>query len=143
MPMEHPLETEEEFGIEPDAVPYVSETVSHDLVLLGKLIAKQCMADRDKLDFRDFLEICGSTIKRGLPCHVLPFAELIERLGRKTALRILKKYGSGSEVLKALTNEKQTEKEFKEIEGIGKILGQRIIDRRKELIVNLQRKITL
>ena len=134
---------EEEFGIEPDAVPYVSETVSGDLFLLGKLIAKQCMGDRDKLNFCDFLEMCASMIKKGLPYQVLPFAEIIERLGRKTALRILQKYGSGSEVLKVLADEKQTEKEFKEIDGIGKILGQRIVDKRKELIRNLQRKITL
>jgi len=134
---------ENEFGIEPDSIPYVSGTVSQDLSLLGKLIVKQCMGDREKLNFSDFLEMSASVVKEGLPYQVLPFGELIDRLSRKTALRILEKYGSGSEVLKTLAEETRTEKEFREIEGIGRVLGQRIIDKRKELIANLQRKITL
>jgi len=139
-----PLEKiEEEFGIEPDGIPYASETISNELVLLGKLIDNQCMGDRDKLNFCDFLGICASTIKRGLPHHVLPFPELIDRLGRKTAMKVAQKYGSGSEILRVLADEKLVEKEFREIEGIGRTLGQRIVDKRKELIVNLQRKITL
>jgi Holliday junction resolvasome RuvABC DNA-binding subunit len=69
--------------------------------------------------------------------------ELIDRLGRKTALKILYRYGSAKEILRVLSDEKRTEKEFREIEGIGKIMGQRIIDERKGLIANLQTKIIL
>jgi replicative superfamily II helicase len=139
-----PLERiEKEFGLEPDSIPYTCQTVYQDLNLLAKLVRKQCMGDHDKVNFCNFVEMSANSIKRGLPCQVLPFVELIERLGRKTALRILYRYGSAREILRVLSDEKRTEKEFKEIEGIGKIMGQRIIDERKGLIVNLQTKITL
>jgi len=139
-----PLEKiEQEFGLEPDGIPYTCQTVYQDLNLLAKLIRKQCMGDHDKVNFCNFLEMSASSLKRGLPYQVLPFAELIDRLGRKTALKILYRYGSAKEILRVLSDEKRTEKEFREIEGIGKIMGQRIIDERKGLIVNLQTKITL
>jgi hypothetical protein len=139
-----PLEKiENNYGIESDAIPYFSNIIAQDLVLLGKLITKQSMGNSDLQNFSDFLEISSSVIKKGLPYQVLPFGELIERLGRKTALNILEKYRSEQELLKVLSDESRTEKEFKEIEGIAKILGQRIIEKRKELIANLQRKITL
>jgi len=139
-----PLEKiEQEFGLEPDGIPYTCQTVYQDLNLLAKLTRKQCMGDHDKVNFCNFLEMSASSLKRGLPYQVLPFAELIDRLGRKTALKILYRYGSAKEILRVLSDEKRTEKEFREIEGIGKIMGQRIIDERKGLIVNLQTKITL
>jgi replicative superfamily II helicase len=139
-----PLEKiEQEFGLEPDGIPYACQTVYQDLSLLAKLVRKQCMGDHDKVEFCNFLELSASSLKRGLPYQVLPFAELIDRLGRKTALKILYKYDSAKEILKVLSDEKRTEREFREIEGIGKIMGQRIIDERKGLIANLQRKITL
>jgi replicative superfamily II helicase len=136
-------EIEQEFGLEPDGVPYICQTVYQDLNLLAKLIRKQCMGDHDKVNFCNFLEMSASSLKRGLPFQVLPFAELIERLGRKTALKILHRYGSAREILRVLSDENRTQKEFREIEGIGKIMGQRIIDERKGLIANLQTKITL
>lgn len=139
-----PLEKiEQEFGLEPDGIPYICQTVYQDLNLLAELVRKQCMGDHDKVNFCNFLEMSASSLKRGLPFQVLPFAELIDRLGRKTALKILYSYGSAREILKVLSDEKRTEKEFREIEGIGKIMGQRIIDERKGLIANLQTKITL
>lgn len=134
---------EEDCGIEPDSVPYVSGAVSQDFVLLGKLVRKQCMGDPGQLKFCELLEMCGSMMKRGIPYHGLPFAELIDRIGRKKAMAILRKYGTEREVLKALADQKRTEKEFREIEGIGKKLAQRIVEKRKNLFANLQRKIEL
>lgn len=139
-----PLEKiEQEFGLEPDGIPYTCQAVYQDLNLLAKLIRKQCMSDHDKINFCNFLEMSANSMKKGLPYQVLPFSELIDRLGRKTALKILYKYGSASEILKLLSDEKRTQKEFRELDGIGKIMEQRIVDKRKELIANLQMKITL
>jgi hypothetical protein len=139
-----PLEKiEKEYGIESDSVPYAADFISQQLVLLAKLITKQSMGSSELQNFSDFLEISASVIKKGLPFQVLPFGELIERLGRKTALNILEKYHSEQELLKVLSDESRTEKEFRDVDGIGRVLGQRIVEKRKELIANLQRKITL
>ncbi len=139
-----PLEKiEKDFGIESDSVPFAAGMVSQQLSLLAKLIVHQSMGSIELQNFSDFLEISASVIKKGLPYQVLPFGELIERLGRKTALNILTKYRSEQELLRVLSDESRTEKEFKDIEGIGKVLGQRIVEKRKDLIANMQRKITL
>jgi len=139
------LETiEKDYGLEPDPIPYIAtNVVSHDLVLLTKLVERQCLGDREKISFCRFMEMCANMIKRGVPYQVLPFVELIDRLGRKVAMRILEEYGSAVEILKVLKDEKRTSKEFLGIEGIAKTLNQRIIAKRVELIANLQSKITL
>lgn len=135
---------EGEYGLEPDSVPYVAvNLVSKDLILLRKLIKHQCLEDRDKLSFCDYLEICANIMKRGVPYQVLPFIELVDRLGRKKAFRIWEKYGSKEELLKVLGDESRTAEEFKMIKGIGNTLSQRIIEKREQLIRNLQKKITV
>lgn len=135
---------EKEFGLEPDSIPYIAaNVVSKDLILLKELVGHQCMGDRDKLNFCDYLAMCANITRRGVPYHVLPFVELIDRLGRKAALNILEKYVSEREILKVLGDEKSTSKEFIAIDRIGKTLSQRIIEKRKELIINLQKKIKL
>jgi len=139
------LETiEKDYGLEPDSIPYIAtNVVSHDLVLLTRLVERQCLGDRDKISFCRFMEMCANMIKRGVPYQVLPFVEVIDRLGRKVEMRILEEYGSAVEILKVLKDEKRTSKEFLGIEGIAKTLNQRIIAKRVELIANLQSKITL
>lgn len=135
---------EEEFGLEPDSLPYIATNVVYrDLILLTALIEHQCMGDRDKMNFCRFLEMCANITKRGIPYQVLPFAELISRFRRDAAANILRKYGSAVEILRVLKDEQRTKREFITIDGIGSILSQRILKKRKELIENLQRKITL
>ena len=135
---------EDEFGLEPDSIPYIAtNVVSQDLILLKRLVEHQCLGDRSKLNFCDYLEMCANIMRRGVPYQVLPFVELIDRMSRNAAQNILKKYGSEREILKVLGDEKRTSKEFIALDGIGKTLSQRIIEKRKELIANLQKKITL
>lgn len=135
---------EEEFGLEADSLPYIAANVLYqDLILLTALIENLCLGNRDKMNFCGFLEMCANITKRGIPYQVLPFAELISRFRRHAAGNILRKYGSAVEILKVLGDEQRTKKEFITIEGIGNILSQRIVEKRKELIENLQKKITL
>jgi len=135
---------EETFGLEADSIPYIADNmVSQDLILLKKLVEHQCMGDRNKLNLCDFLEMYANITRRGVPYQVLPFVELIDRMRRNAALKILEEYGSERELLKVLADEKRTSEEFIAIEGIGKTFSQRIIEKRKDLIANLQRKITL
>jgi len=135
---------EAEFGLQPDSIPYIAtRVVSRDLILLKELVRSQCMGDRDKMQFCDYLEMCANITTRGVPHLVLPFVELIDRLGRKAALNILNKYGSTPALLKLLGDEQRTTKEFITIDGIGKTLSQRIIEKRMELMLNLQKKIML
>lgn len=135
---------EKEFGLEPDSIPYVAKNVvSQDLILLKELVEHQCIGDRDKLNFCDYLAMCANIMRKGVPYQVLPFVELIDRLGRKAALNILRKYASVPEILKVLGDKQRTSKEFISLSGIGKTLSQRIIEKRVELIANLQKKIKL
>lgn len=137
-------EIENQYGVEPDSVRYLAvNVVAQDLFLLKKLIEHQSMGEREKIDFCNYLELFASIMKKGVPYEVLPFVELIERLGRKTALNILKRYPSNVELLRVLSDEGRVKDEFRSISGIGDVLHQRIIDRRQDLIGNLQGKITL
>jgi superfamily II DNA/RNA helicase len=135
---------QEEFGLEPDSIPYIADKiVSQDLILLNELVKQQCMEDHDKLNFCDYLEMCANIMRKGVPFQVLPFIELIDRFRRKSALSILEKYGSKEKLLRVLGDKERTSREFVLIKGIGKTFSQRIIENREELIVNLQKKIKL
>lgn len=137
-------EIENEYGLEPDSVRYLAvNVVAQDLFLLKKLVEHQSMGEREKVNFCNYLELFASIMKKGVPYEVLPFVELIERLGRRTALNILKRYPSDVELLRVLSDEGRVKDEFRSIDGIGSVLHQRIMDRRQNLIENLQRKITL
>lgn len=132
---------EHEYSLEPDSIPYIAtNVVSQDLFLLAKLIRQQCMGDRDKLRFCDYLVMYANIVKRGVPYQILPFIELVDRLGRKAALNIWKQYNSIEKLLRVLKDEKRTSKEFIEIPRIGKTFSGKIIEKRKELIMNLQKK---
>jgi hypothetical protein len=96
--------------------------------------------DRDKLRFCDYLVMYANIVKRGVPYQILPFIELVDRLGRKAALNIWKQYNSIEKLLRVLKDEKRTSKEFIEIPRIGKTFSGKIIEKRKELIMNLQKK---
>ena len=87
--------------------------------------------------------MCANVLKRGVPYQGLPFTQLIDRLGRRTALNILERYPSAPEILKILSDETSIKKELMKVPGIANTLSQRILEKRKELIMNLQKKIKL
>jgi replicative superfamily II helicase len=135
---------EEQLGLASESIPYISgNVVSRDLILLRALIENLCLGDRNKLKLCEYLEMWSNILNRGVPYQVLPFAQLIDRLGRKTALNIQKEYGSAPEILKVLADETSIKKEFMKVTGISSTLSQRILEKRRELIMNLQKKIEL
>jgi len=137
-------EIQTEYGLEVDSIPYVAANlVCRDLILLKDLVQFQCMQDSEKLSFCDYLEMAANIMKKGVPYQVLAFTELVERLGRRTALNIFEKYGSETELLKVLRDKKRTREEFPRIEGIGATLSDRILENREDLLLSLQKKITL
>jgi superfamily II DNA/RNA helicase len=135
---------QEDYGLEVDSIPYIAQTyVSKDLTVIKDLVTHQCMQDSEKLTFCDYLEMASSIMDKGVPYQVLPFTEIVERLGRRVALNILDKYGTERELLKVLGDEKRTAEEFDKIDGIGKTLSARIIEKRIDLQSSLQKKTKL
>jgi replicative superfamily II helicase len=135
---------QEEYGLEVDSIPYFAQTyVSNDLTVIKDLVTHQCMQESEKLTFCEYLEMASSIMDKGVPYQVLPFTELVERLGRRVALNILAKYGSEKELLKVLGDEKRTSDEFGKIDGIGKTLSGRIVEKRVDLQSSLQKKTKL
>ena len=135
---------EEQFGLASESIPYIARNVvSRDVILLKALVENLCLGGRNKLNLCEYLEMWANILNRGVPYQVLPFAQLIDRLGKKTALNILKEYGQAPVILKVLADETSIKREFMKVTGISSTLSQRILDKRKELIMNLQKKIKL
>lgn len=136
-------EIEGDYGLYVDSVPYLaSNVVSRDFHLLARLIEKQSMGDKEKLKLCEYLDLFSKTIEKGLPYCVLPLVETIDGIGQRIALRILEKYNNAPSVLKMLSKPEKVRQELPKIEGIGKILTDRVVEKRKDLIANLQKKIT-
>lgn len=136
-------EIEVDWGLYVDSIPYLTKNVvPRDFHLLARLIEQQSMGDRAMLKLCEYLVLFSMIIEKGVPFHVLPFVETIDGIGQRVALKISKRYSDAPSILRILSNPNTLIQELPKIEGIGTTLTKRVLEKRKDLISNLQKKTT-